>query len=72
MFASTAFAPKDAMPGWLQAYNDVQPVSVVVRAMRVLSVGGETATPVFHALLWIAALAAVFVPLAVVRYRRAA
>jgi ABC-type multidrug transport system permease subunit len=72
VFASTAFAPEQFMPGWLQAYNDVQPVSVVVEAMRALSVGGSTATPVLHALLWIVALVVVFVPLTVARYRRAA
>jgi ABC-2 type transport system permease protein/oleandomycin transport system permease protein len=72
VFASTAFAPAANMPGWLQAYNDVQPVSVVVKAMRALSVGGETARPVVYALLWMVALVAVFVPLAVRRYRRAA
>jgi ABC-2 type transport system permease protein/oleandomycin transport system permease protein len=72
VFASTAFAPAQTMPGWLQAYNDVQPVSVVVKAMRALSVGGVTATPVLHSLLWIAALVAIFAPLAVNRYRRAA
>ncbi len=72
VFASTAFAPAQTMPGWLQAYNDVQPVSVVVKAMRALSLGGDTAVPVLQSLAWIAALAAIFIPLAVARYRRAA
>jgi ABC-2 type transport system permease protein/oleandomycin transport system permease protein len=72
VFASTAFAPAANMPGWLQAYNDVQPVSVVVKAMRALAIGGETARPVLYALLWMVALVVVFVPLAVRRYRRAA
>jgi ABC-2 type transport system permease protein/oleandomycin transport system permease protein len=72
VFASTAFAPIESMPGWLQAYNDVQPVSVVVKAMRALAIGGETAAPVLHALLWVVALTAVFAPLAVNRYRKAA
>ena len=72
VFASTAFAPKESMPGWLQAYNDVQPVSVVVRAIRALSVGGETAVPVLHAIAWCVAIVAVFAPLAVRKYRRAA
>ena len=72
VFASTAFAPKETMPGWLQAYNDVQPVSVVVRAMRALSVGGETAVPVLHAVAWCIAIVAVFAPLAVRKYRRSA
>lgn len=71
VFASTAFAPIQSMPGWLQAYNRVQPVSVVVKAMRALTVGGETAGPVLHALLWTIGLAVVFTSLAVRRYRTA-
>ena len=72
VFASTAFAPIDNMPGWLQSYNKVQPVSVVVKAMRALVTGGDTAIPVLHAFMWIAALVLVFAPLAVRRYRKAA
>jgi ABC-2 type transport system permease protein/oleandomycin transport system permease protein len=72
VFASTAFVPIDGMPGWLQAYNRVQPVSVIVKAQRALSIGGDTAIPVLHALLWIVGLTAVFAPLAINRYRRAA
>jgi ABC transporter DrrB family efflux protein len=72
VFASTAFAPAENMPGVLQAYNDVQPVSVVVKAMRALSIGGETAVPVVQAVAWCVALVALFAPLAVGRYRRAA
>jgi ABC-2 type transport system permease protein/oleandomycin transport system permease protein len=71
VFASTAFAPIQSMPGWLQAYNRVQPVSVVVKAMRVMAVGGPTATPVLQAVLWMAVLLAVFASLAVRRYRTA-
>ncbi|MEY2432638.1 MAG: oleandomycin transport system permease protein [Acidimicrobiaceae bacterium] len=72
VFASTAFVPIDGMPGWLQAYNRVQPVSVVVKAQRALSIGGDTAIPVFHALLWIVGLTVIFAPLAIRRYRQAA
>jgi len=72
VFASTAFAPAEFMPRALQIYNDWQPVSVTVKAMRALSIGGETATPVFHAVLWMIALVAIFAPLAVRKYRRAA
>lgn len=71
VFASTAFVPIDGMPGWLQAYNRVQPVSVVVKAERALAIGGETLLPVVYALLWVVALTAIFAPLAVNRYRRA-
>src|SRR5437016_3424933 len=72
VFASTAFAPAENMPSWLQTYNDWQPVSVVVKAMRALTDGGDTATPVLHAFVWMVVLVAVFAPLAVSRYRRAA
>jgi ABC-2 type transport system permease protein/oleandomycin transport system permease protein len=72
VFASIAFVPAETMPGWLQAYNEFQPVSVVVEAVRALSLGGATAGQVLAALGWCVALVAVFAPLSVRRYRRAA
>jgi ABC transporter DrrB family efflux protein len=72
VFASTAFAPSQNMPGWLQAYNDVQPVSIVVEAARALAQGGPTTAPVLKSLAWTIGIVAVFAPLAVARYRRAA
>jgi ABC-2 type transport system permease protein len=70
VFASSAFIPLYTMPGWLQAFADHQPVSVTVSAVRALVLGGPTADDVLEALAWIAGLLAVFVPLAVLRYRR--
>ena len=72
VFASTAFAPKQNMPSWLQTYNDWQPVSVTVDAVRSLTVGGPAFEPVLHAIAWMVVLVVVFAPLAVGRYRRAA
>ncbi len=72
VFASTAFAPAENMPGWLQAYNDVNPVSVIVDAVRALCLGGETLVPVLDALAWSVVLLLIFVPLAVNRYRKVA
>jgi ABC-2 type transport system permease protein/oleandomycin transport system permease protein len=72
VFASTAFVPIEGMPDWLQAYNRVQPISVVVKAMRAMALGGDTAVPVAHALLWVGALLVIFVPLCVTKYRKAA
>jgi ABC-2 type transport system permease protein len=72
VFASSAFVPVETMPGWLQAYNDVQPVSVTVEAVRSLALGGETATKVFQSLAWAVGIIAVFAPLSVARYRRTA
>jgi ABC transporter DrrB family efflux protein len=71
-FASSTFVPIETMPGWLQAFATVNPVTSAVDAIRALALGGPTAGPVTHAVLWIAGLLAVFVPLAVSRYRRVA
>ncbi|MFP5377391.1 MAG: ABC transporter permease [Acidimicrobiia bacterium] len=72
VFASSAFVPVSTMPGWLQAFAERQPVSVTIDAVRALSQGGPTATPVLQSLAWTVAIVAVFGPLAVRRYRRAA
>jgi oleandomycin transport system permease protein len=69
-FASTAFAPVDSMPGWLQAFVKVNPVTSVIDATRGLMLGGPVATPVFHSLIWLAVITGVFAPLAIARYRR--
>ena len=71
VFASTAFVPIDGMPGWLQAYNTYQPVSVTVAAVRGLTLGTATTAQILAALAWAVGLAAFFGPLAVRMYRRA-
>ena len=68
-FTSSAFVPVDSMPGWLQAWADVNPITVTVDAVRNLLLGRSAATDVVQALLWASAILAVFVPLAVRRYR---
>jgi ABC transporter DrrB family efflux protein len=78
VFASAVFIPTQTMPGWLQAFANNQPITVVANAMRGLMVGPELLLPgqtvpgqVGMALLWIAGITAVFAPLAVRVYRRA-
>lgn len=71
VFASTAFVPIDGMPGWLQAYNEVQPVSVTVAAVRGLTLGSATSGQILAALAWAVGLVVFFAPVAVRRYRRA-
>jgi ABC-2 type transport system permease protein len=71
VFASSAFVPVASMPGWLQAFAENQPVSLVVDSIRALSQGGPTTSFVVRSLLWTAGILAVFGPLAVRRYRRA-
>lgn len=64
-FASNAFAPTETMPGWLQAWVSINPVSRMADALRGLLVGGPVAANAIATVLWGAAFAAVFGPLAV-------
>jgi ABC transporter DrrB family efflux protein len=70
VFASAVFVPVSTMPGWLQSFARVNPVTNTAEAVRALCQGGPTAAHVFHALAWIAGILLVFVPLSVRRYRR--
>ena len=72
VFASSMFVPVETMPGWLQAFAKVNPVTVTVDTVRALSLGGEVATNLWKSLAWIGGILAVFLPLAVNRYRRMA
>ena len=72
VFASAAFVPVKTMPGWLQAFANHQPVTAVINAVRALTLGGPTAGKVISALLWMAAIIAVFAPLSIRRYRKVA
>ena len=69
-FLSNAFVPVDSLPGWLQAVTRVNPVSHVVSAMRDLMNDGAVTAQVGWALLGCAAVAAIFIPLAVRSYSR--
>jgi ABC-2 type transport system permease protein/oleandomycin transport system permease protein len=69
-FASSIFVPVETMPGWLEAFARVNPVTHVVDALRALFLGGPAATHVLRSLGWIAVILAVFVPLSVSRFRR--
>jgi ABC transporter DrrB family efflux protein len=77
-FVSSAYVPVQSMPGWLQAFAQHQPITVMVDAVRALSQGpaaeavlGHTAAwYVIRSLLWAAAIIAVFAPLAIARYRK--
>ncbi len=68
-FTSSTLVPVATMPGWLQAFAKVNPITVVVDALRVLCLGGPTAKPVAEAVAWIAGLLVVTVPAAITRYR---
>jgi len=70
VFASSVFVPVDSMPGWLETFANVSPVTLSANAARGLSIGGDVAEPLFFFALWSFALLAVFIPLSIWRYRR--
>ena len=71
-FASSAFVPTDSMPDWLQTFADINPFTTVVDAVRALWLGAPAGNYVWGAVAWSLGLIAVFAPLAVRAYRRAA
>lgn len=71
LFASSAFVPVATMPGWLQEFTKVQPVSVTINAARALAEGGQVAHWLWPSLAWIAGILIITIPLAVYRYKRA-
>jgi ABC transporter DrrB family efflux protein len=71
-FISSAFVPVASMPTVLRDFADVNPFTITVNAMRSLWLGAPAGNNIWEAFVWIAAIIAVFAPLAVARYRRAA
>jgi ABC-2 type transport system permease protein/oleandomycin transport system permease protein len=71
-FPSSAFLLTHNMPGPLRAYADHQPLTATVNTIRPLLLGGPTASHAVAAIIWCAGIVALFAPLAVLRYRRAA
>jgi oleandomycin transport system permease protein len=71
-FGSTTFVKADTMPGWLQAWVKVNPVTHLNEAVRALMTGGPVASPLAWSVGWAALFLVVFAPLAVQAYRRKA
>ena len=69
-FASSVFVGPGSLPGWMQGFVRVNPLTHLVDAMRGLFLGGPVAGPVLWTLTWCAGLLVVFVPLAMRAYRR--
>jgi ABC-type multidrug transport system permease subunit len=74
---SSVFLPTRTMPGWLQAFAEHQPITIVANALRGLTLsqgalaGGHTVTgETLLAVAWTAGILALFAPLAVHAYRR--
>jgi ABC-2 type transport system permease protein len=82
-FISNAFVPLHTFPAFLQRFVEWNPVSAAVQAQRDLfgnvgpgaiptSEAWSMQNPVAYTLLWVAIILAVFVPLAVRKYKRTA
>ncbi len=71
-FGSNTFVPTNTMPGWLQAFVNVNPISHLVSTVRALMLGGAYGTDLAWTLGWMAVLLVVFVPLALWGYRKRA
>lgn len=79
VFASSVFVPTETMSGWLQAFAENQPITVVANTVRSLMVPEESlqllglnqGTLILQSLGWIVAILAVFAPLAVRQYKKA-
>ena len=71
-FISSAFVPVESMPPALQWFAEINPFTIQVDAMRALWLGAPAGNSVWGAAVWSLVILAVFAPLAVARYRRAA
>ena len=71
-FGSSVFVPVGTLPGWLQGFVKVNPITHLVEMVRGLMLGGPVAHPLLWTLGWMVGLLVVFVPLATRAYRRRA
>jgi oleandomycin transport system permease protein len=69
-FGSNVFVPTAELPGWLQAWVKVNPVTQVSDAARGLLLDLPLGRTITMSLLWTAGILVVFAPLAVRAYRR--
>jgi oleandomycin transport system permease protein len=69
-FGSSTFVPVASMPGWLQAFTKVNPITHLVDVVRGLMLGGPIASHLLWTFAWAAGLLVVFVPLALRAYKR--
>jgi ABC-2 type transport system permease protein len=69
-FLSNAFIPVKTLPGWLQAFVKVNPISHLVSAVRELANQGVVGRDFWYCLLGAAIVVAIFAPLTVRAYMR--
>jgi oleandomycin transport system permease protein len=69
-FASNVFVSPASLPGWMQAFVKVNPLTHLVGAVRALYLGQPAGDHVLWTLAWCAGFVVIFVPLALRAYRR--
>ena len=69
-FVSSAFVQVGTMPGWLQAFAVNQPITHVINALRSLALGTPMGDNLWLSVVWLLAILAFFMPLAVRAYKR--
>jgi ABC-2 type transport system permease protein len=69
-FASNVFVDPDTMPGWVQAFVKVNPVTHLTDASRALMHGTNGGSSIGWVLLWSAGLFLVFAPLTMREYNK--
>jgi oleandomycin transport system ATP-binding protein len=70
VFGSNIMVMSSTMPGWLQDWVNINPITLLTSAARGLLTGGPVSSPAWQSGLWALGLLAVFVPLSVEVYRR--
>jgi oleandomycin transport system permease protein len=71
-FGSNVFVPTGELPGWLQTWVKINPVTQLSDAVRAFMLDQPAHDAPRNALLWMVGLIAVFAPLAIRAYRRQA
>jgi ABC-2 type transport system permease protein len=71
-FASSVFVPAETMPDGLRQFAEANPFTTFADALRSLWLNTPANTDVWMSFVWIAVLLAVFIPLAIKRYRTVA
>lgn len=70
-FGSSVFVPVGTMPGWLEAFTDVNPLTHVADASRGMMLGeGAVANPVLWTVVWSVGLTAMTAPIAIAKFRK--
>jgi ABC-2 type transport system permease protein len=68
-FASAAFVPTSTMPKYLRIFAENQPITQVIEAMRALMLGKDPGDHYWIALIWMAGITIVSIPIAAYLFR---